>query len=337
MIRKVILFVVLAAALIVSSCSKEATKEKRVAAFLLSSESNARWSVDEKSLSEALEAMNLDYSVFVADDGSGADEQIAQIASAVSAGIKTLIIVPVDFNAIVSSKVLEGKSDLNIICHDRMLYNSNDVDFYSACDNGEIGELQASFLVQNFIASGKSSMTLEMLAGPASDNNSKLFFNGAWKILEPYVNDGSIIITSGKTSYEAVAMDSWETDDAESAMEERLSSYYPDGAVPDLILAPNDLAAVGTVEAVEKHNPSISSYPVITGQDNTETVRTLIKAGKVSMTIDKSISKMAYNTANIANMYVNGITPVSPTYYNNGIKLVPFIASSPRIITKGNL
>jgi len=325
------------AILIVSSCNKEDVKDTRVAVFLPSSESVMRWKTDKESLSDALGAMSLDYYVFVAADGTGADTQIEQIAAAVSSGIKTLIITPIDFNAIISSSVLEGKGDLNIICHDRMLYNCKDVDFYSACNSSEIGELQASFLIQTFAASGKPSMTLEMLAGPTSDNNSKLYFEGAWKILKPYIENGTIKITSGKASYEAVAMDSWEVDVAEAAMKERLSKYYPSGNVPDLILAPNDNAAIGTVKAIEKHNPSISSYPAITGQDNTDEARALLKQSKISMTIDKSIKEMAYNTANIANMYVNGITPVSPISFDNGIKSVPFIKSSPKIITKGNL
>lgn len=325
------------AILVLSSCSKEEIKDNRVAVFLPSSESVIRWKTDKECLSEALGAMNLDYSVYVATEGTGADTQIEQITAAINAGIKTLIITPIDFNSIISSKILDGKSDLNVICHDRMLYNSKDVDFYSACDNSEIGELQASFLVQNFIASGKSSMTLEMLAGPVSDNNSKLFFEGAWKILKPYVDNGTIKITSGMTNYEAIAIGSWEVADAETAMKERLSKYYPNGAVPDMILAPNDIAAIGTVKAIEKHNPSVKSYPTITGQDNSEEARALLKEGKISMTIDKSIKSMAYNTSNLANMYVNGITPVSPISFDNGIKSVPFTASSPKIITKSNL
>jgi len=336
---KRILFLTAAfAAMIVSSCSKEEkTKDNRVAVFLPSSESIIRWKTDKECLSDALGAMNLDYSVQIATDGTGAQAQIEQISSAINSGIKTLIITPIDFNAIISSKVLEGKSDLNIICHDRMIFNSKDVDFYSACNNSAIGELQASFLVQTLAVSGKSSMTLEMLAGPASDNNSKLFFEGAWKILKPYIDNGSIKIPSGKSSYEAVAINNWEKAQAESAMKERLSKFYPDGAVPDLILAPNDIAAIGAVEAIEKHNPSISSYPAITGQDNTDEARTLIKEGKISMTIDKSIKEMAYSTANIANMYLNGIAPVSPISFDNGIKSIPMVTSSPVIITKSNL
>jgi len=327
------------AILIVSSCSKDSAKDKdtRVAVFLPSSETIMRWKSDKEFLSKALAAMGLDYYLYLAADGTGSDTQIEQINEAINSGIKTLIITPIDFNEIVSSKVLEGKGDLNIISHDRMLYNCKDVDFYSACNSAEIGEIQASFLVQTFAASGKTSMTLEMLAGPTSDNNSRFYFEGAWKILKPYVDNGSIKIISGKKSYEDVAMDSWEEEFAESDMEERLSEYYSDGSLPDLILAPNDNAAMGTVKAVEKHNPSISSYPVITGQDNTDEARALIKQGKMSMTIDKSIEEMSYNTANIANMYVNGITPVSSESFDNGIKPVPFVSSSPKVITKSNL
>jgi len=336
--KKRILFLIASVAiLIVSSCTKEESKDKRVAVFLPSSESIIRWKTDKECISEALGAMNLDYSVQIAADVTGAETQIQQISSAINSGIKTLIITPIDFNAIISSKILEGKSDLNIICHDRMIFNSKDIDFYSTCDNSEIGELQASFLLQTFAVSGKSSMTLEMLAGPSSDNNSKQYFEGAWKLLKPYVEKGSIKITSGKSTYEAVAIKSWDKAEAESEMKERLSKFYPNGAVPDLILAPNDITAVGAVQAIDKHNPSLTLYPIITGQDNTDEARTLIKQGKISMTIDKSIKEMAYSTANIANMFLNGITPVSPISFDNGIKSIPMATSSPVIITNSNL
>jgi len=336
--RKNIFFIVAAVAvLMISSCKKEEVKDNRVAVFIPSSEFVVRWQTDKECLSEALAAMNLDYSVRVASESDGAQTQIDQISAAIDEGIKTLIITPIDFNEINSAGILEGKGDLNIICHDRMIFNNKAVDFYSACDNSEVGEIQASFLVQAFVASGKSSMTLEMLAGPSSDNNSKVFFESAWKILKPYIDNGSIIVPSGKKTYEEVAIASWDVEEAQSDMTERLADYYSAGDVPDLILSPNDITAIGTVNALEEYKPSISIYPVITGQDNSEDARELIKEGKISMTVDKSIEEMAYNTANIANMYVNGVVPVSPNYFDNGIKSVPFMTSSPKIITKSNL
>lgn len=335
--KRILFLAVTAAIMIVSSCSKEPVKNTKIAVFLPISETNARWNSDIKYLPEALDSMNLDYTLYLAADETGAKKQVAQIFSAIDAGVKTLIITPIDFDEINSSKVLEERGDLNVICHDRMLYNSKEVDFYSACDNVEVGSQQASFLVQALAMSGKTSMTLEMLAGPASDNNSISFFEGAWQVLEPYVENGSLKVVSGKKSYADVAMDKWAIAAAESAMTQRLSTYYPDGGVPDLILAPNDISAIGTVQAIEKHCPSISAYPVITAQDNTEKARELIAKGKISMTIDKSIKAMAYNTANVANMLMNGLIPAAPSTFDNGVKSVPFMTSAPKVITQGNL
>jgi len=323
--------------MLMSSCTKDEVKNNKVAVFIPSSDVVERWKTDKEHLSEALNAMNIDYSVYVANENTGATEQVQQISAQINAGVKTLIITPIDFNVIISSKILEGKTDLNIICHDRMIYNCKDVKYYSACDNFEIGELQASFLMQAFATSGKTSMTLEMLAGPASDNNSKDFFDGAWKVIKPYVDKGTIIIKSGKKTYNDVAMLTWSTDNAKDIMKERLTQFYPQKSAPDLMLAPNDIAAIGCVKALEQHNPDIATYPVITGQDNSEDVHTYIKEGKISMTIEKSIKDMAYNSANAAQMYLKGIKPVAPRTFDNGIIAVPYKVSSPKVITQGNL
>lgn len=325
------------AALALSSCTKEESKkDNRVAVFLPSIESNVRWKTDKEYFEEALAKAGLDCLMNLAVDGTGSAEQILQIQAAIESGIKTLVITAIDFNEINSSKVLEG-SNLNVICHDRMLFGSNVVNFLSACDNNEVGEFQAAFLIRTMEVSGKKSMTLEMLGGPATDNNSKSFFEGAWEILKPYVDNGVITIPSGKTSYESVAMASWESASAESELKERFDKFYPDGTVPDLILSPNDIAAIGAVNAVDKHIAPGLPYPTITGQDNTDEVRALIKEGKVSMTVDKSIKDMVYNTVNVASMYVEGITPIAPATFDNGVKPVPFVKSSPKVITKGNL
>jgi len=67
--KKILFLAAAVAVLIISSCTKEETKDKRVAVFLPSSETVVRWKTDKECLSEALGAMNLDYSMQLATDG----------------------------------------------------------------------------------------------------------------------------------------------------------------------------------------------------------------------------------------------------------------------------
>lgn len=328
------IFLLLIVLALFSSCKKEDTSTKnKVAVLLPTSENILRWNLDKEYLVEALGNNNIDVVLKLANDETGAATQIEQIKEALNQGIKNFVITPIDYNAINNSGVFNDKEDLNIVCHDRMLYNNALVNYYSTCHGYEVGALQGKFLVQMSGASPSNPKTLEMLAGPTSDNNSILFFNGAYDVLKPYIDNGSITIRSNKKTYNDVALSAWSSNDAKTEILSRLNGFYTTGETPNLILAPNDIVASGVIEALEQFNPTLTTYPLITGQDNTDAAVQLIKNHKLSMTVDKSIRDMCYNTANVINSLMKGHTPATSYSFDNGVKNVPLVKSSPKVIT----
>ena len=190
--------------------------------------------------------------------------------------------------------------------------------------------MQAQFLIDKFQASGKASMTLEMLQGPSTDGNSKDYYDGAIELLQKFIDDGKLVVKSGKTTFDDVKADSWNISDGKKAMQDRLGSYGT-GQCPDMILAANDNLAQGAIEALEAAN--ITAMPVITGQDNTAMAQTNIKDGKQAMTIDKNLKDMANNTAMIVyNLMMN--MPITGTQTVAGI---PTVYSKITVITKDDL
>ena len=70
--------------------------------------------------------------------------------------------------------------------------------------------------------------------------------------------------------------------------------------------------------------------PVITGQDNSAKSQDYIKNGKQTMTIDKNLKDMAYNTA----MIVNSLISKSPVHTSQNFSDVPAIFSKLTVMTK---
>ena len=170
-------------------------------------------------------------------------------------------------------------------------------------------------------------MTLEILEGPDTDVNAKNYYDGAMELLKKYIDSKQLIVKSGKTAYNDVMADSWNVEDEKEAMKDRLNSYA-EGECPDMVLAAADNAAQGAIEALEE--AGITDMPVITGQDNSAISQAYIKSGKQTMTIDKNLKDMAYNTA----MIVNSLISKSPVHTSQNFSDVPAIFSKLTVMTK---
>lgn len=111
-----------------------------------------------------------------------------------------LIICPQDGDAAAAAVEAAKKAGVKVISYDRLITNTDAVDYYVTFDSVAVGKAQAQYLVDH--AAG-SSQPLYLYAGAASDNNAFLFFQGAWEVLQPKVADGTFKIAN---SSEAVAL-----------------------------------------------------------------------------------------------------------------------------------
>ncbi len=109
-------------------------------------------------------------------------------------------------------------------------------------------------------------------------------------------------------------------------MQSRLASYAA-GERPDMVLAANDNLAQGAIEALTE--AGITDMPVITGQDNTTMAQASIKAHRQTMTIDKNLNDMAYNTGLIINSLIAG----SPVQTSQRISGIPVLYSKITLMT----
>ena len=232
----------------------------------------------------------------------------------------------IDYQKINDSKLLEQNPDVKVVCHDRIIPDNLRIAYISSTDTKEIGRMQAMFLLNHYRSSGAATMTIEILEGPETDVNAKSYYDGAMELLKSYIDDGSLVVKSGKKEYSQVKSDSWSIADGRKAMQDRLASYA-EGERPDMILAANDNLAQGAIATLMV--AGITDMPVITGQDNTAVAEENIKNGRQAMTIDKNLEDMAYNTA----LIVNSLVSKSPVQSSQSINGIPVFYSKTTVMT----
>ena len=315
-----------------TSCSdnddNKGNNQKKVAVLLPDNSRIERWGIDKANLEAVMTSYGFNTTFYVAPETpEGAVQQVEQLRKAINDGVKYIVVTAIDYKKINESGLLKEHPDVKVVCHDRFIMDNPYIAYLSSADTKEVGRTQALFLLNYFHASGKTSMTLEILQGPETDVNAKDYYDGAMELLRKYIVSGQLIVKSGKTEYNDVKGDSWNVEDQKKAMLDRLGSYGA-GECPDMILAASDNASQGAIEALEE--AGIANMPVITGQDNSAISKAYIIAGKQTMTIDKNLKDMAYNTA----MIVNSLISNSPIQTSQSISGIPVFYSKITIMTQ---
>lgn len=316
-----------------TSCSdnddNNSDNQKKVAVLLPDDSRIARWGIDKANLEQAMTAYGFNATFYVAPETSeGADQQVEQLRTAIRDGVKYIVVTSIDYKKINESGLLEQNPDVKVVCHDRFIQDNPHIAYLSSADTKGVGRMQAQFLLNHFHSSGKATMTLEILEGPDTDVNAKDYYDGAMELLEKYIGK-QLIVKSGKTAYNDVKGDSWNVEDAKKAMKDRLASYG-EGECPDMVLAAADNASQGAIAALEEAGIPVTDFPVITGQDNSAKSQDYIKNGQQTMTIDKNLKEMAYNTA----LIINSLISNSPVRSSQSISDIPVFYSKITVMTQ---
>ena len=151
-------------------------------------------------------------------------------------------------------------------------------------------------------------------------------------VLQPYIDEGKLVVPSGQIAKEEVATANWATDAAQSRFENILSSNYADGTNLDAVLASNDSTALGVENALAANYTG--EYPIITGQDCDIANVANIVAGKQAMSVFKDTRALASQVVEI----ISGEeVPVNDTEtYDNGTGIIPSYLCEPVAVTQDN-
>lgn len=314
--------------------------------IVLPTKDEPRWVQDETRFKDALKDTN--YSVEILfSQGSSAKEK-ENVDALIAKGIKVLIICPHDGSAAAAAAEAAKKEGIKVISYDRLITNTDAVDYYVTFDSVAVGEAQARYLVEQ--AQGKGN-PLYLYAGAASDNNAFLFFEGAWNVLQPKIADGTFVI---KNSSEAVALQgkakltrdemskiigqvttNWDFNDAKNKAEAHLTAASKEDKGNVFILAPNDGTARAIADAFAA-DKDVTSYK-ITGQDAEKASIQYIIDGKQSMTVFKDVRTLVKDSISMAKDLLDGKEVKTTGSYNNGKVDVKAKQTEVIVVTKDNV
>jgi putative multiple sugar transport system substrate-binding protein len=267
--------------------------------------------------------------------GAVADQQ-SQIQSMITNGAKVVIIGAVDGGQLAAQAKAAHDAGATVIAYDRLILNSPNVDYYVAYDNEKVGELQGQALLDGMAKKypGKKNFNIELFSGSPDDANSAVFFNGAMKVLEPKIKDGTLKVVSGQTDIKQTATQGWLPQNAQTRMDNLLAGSYGSAEL-DGVLSPNDTLARAIITSVKGAGKPV---PVVTGQDSEAESIKSIMAGEQYSTINKDTRNLVKQAIDMVKDLQAGKKPPvnDDKSYNNGTKVVPAFLLKPVIVTKEN-
>ncbi|WP_199423420.1 multiple monosaccharide ABC transporter substrate-binding protein [Actinotalea solisilvae] len=304
-----------------------------------------RWIADGDAVKAGLEEAG--YEVDLQYAGDDIPTQSQQIDQMITKGAKLLIIAAIDGTALAGQLDAAAAAGIPVIAYDRLIRDSENVDFYVTFDNYNVGVQQGTALLHGLgllDAEGNEAadapagpFNIEVFAGSLDDNNAHFFFDGAMETLKPYIEDGTIVVKSGQTNIEQVATLRWQGETAQKRMEDLLTSTYSDGSKVDGILSPNDTLARGIITALQ--NAGYTEMPPVTGQDAEIASVKLIADGVQFSTIFKDTRKLADQSVTAAQDFLAGEEPEAndTETYDNGVKVVPSYLLESDIVYADNI
>lgn len=314
--------------------------------IVLPTKDEPRWTQDETRFKDALASTEYKTEVLFSQ-GSSATEK-TNVETLLAKGIKVLIICPQDGAAAGAAVEAAKKEGVTVIAYDRLITGTDAVDYYVTFDSVAVGAAQAQYLVDNAKGNGQP---LYLYAGAASDNNAFLFFEGAWKVLQPKIADGTFKIAN---SAAAVALQGkadlsreeygqiidqvttdWNADTAKTKAQTHLTAATAAQKGDVAILAPNDGTArsIADVFAADK---AVTSYKV-TGQDAEKASIQYVIDGKQSMTVFKDVRTLVKDSIAMAVSILEGGSVDTTGQYNNGKVDVKAKQTNVITVTKDNV
>ncbi|BAJ63739.1 D-xylose ABC transporter substrate-binding protein [Anaerolinea thermophila] len=256
-----------------------------------------RWKNEEQLMRKLLEEKG--YEVLSQEANHDVKLQNDQVDNMVSQGVKALIIVPEDGDAIVTAVEKAAKAGVKVIAYDRLI-KSTSIAAYISFNNVEVGRQQAlgvmkALDIDNWDVASKGKARVVKLGGSPTDNNAILFRKGQDEILQKYIDEGKIEIVADQW------VDNWDPANALKIMENILTAQKND---IDAVVASNDGTALGALQALKAQK--LAGVVPISGQDATADGCNSIVKGELTVTILKDIRDLAPLAVDLADKLIKG-------------------------------
>jgi putative multiple sugar transport system substrate-binding protein len=304
-----------------------------------------RWNVDGANLVKDLQAAGFKTKLAYANNSTS--QQSTDINNLASAGAKAIVVASVDGTAVGPAVKQAEDSGAKVIAYDRLIMNTDSVDYYVTFNLERTGILEANTIIDKLdLKNGGGKTTpynIALFAGSDDDNNAPYFFKGAWNLLKPYFKSGQLVDPSGLVTkdttdadWKKISVHAWDQSQAQKQMDAYMTKL---GDKPlAAVLSPYDAISLGIMKSIKSARPDMtptiafdsknptnkSAWPIITGQDGMDIAITNITYGAQSQTVFKDVSQLAKQTTSLLTDIAAGKSPsTTAAPMDNGKKEVP--------------
>lgn len=265
-----------------------------------------RWKRDMETFVAAANKEGIDVDVQIANDDL--NEQKKQIQYLIDKDVQVLVILPKQKDAYGELIARARRKGIRVIAYDRLILGA-DYDGYISFDSVGVGELIAGRLVRQLEQDGKRNARLMIINGDPDDNNSKLFNEGFYNVLNGVGEDLPLEIVS----------ETWAPGWRESAAFDAVEALLDSGVVPDGIIAANDVLATAAIQALTERQ--LAGKVLVVSEDAELSACQRIVEGTQLATVYKPYNTMARLAVTMCLDLIRGTFETQGTIGNGGYQI----------------
>ncbi len=297
-------------------------------AFLLPESQTTRYEAhDRPEFEAALKEECPDCEIVYSNADQDTAKQQQQVEAALTEGVDVMVLDPVDSASAAGLANSAKAQGVPVISYDRLITDTDAIDYYVSFDNVKVGELQGQALVDKLAEDGNPTGPIVKINGSPTDNNATLFGQGAQSKFDE----------AGVEIGEEYDTPDWLPEEAQREMDQAITSLGADGFTG--VYAMNDGTAGGAIAAMKAGGVDPKTVPV-TGQDAELEAIQRILVGEQFMTVYKATKLETAATAKLAAALAQG-EEVPEGLVNgetdNGAISVPSVLEEPVAVTIDNI
>lgn len=335
--------------MVLGLCVGCGAKDELDIGIVLPTKDEDRWLADEAKFLELIEEKGYKAEIMYSQADPGIEK--TNVEALIEKGIKVLIICPFDGAAAASTVEMAKEEGVQIISYDRMISDTEAVDYYVAFESAKMGEAMGQYLVDQAAAYGGTGLNLYMYSGALTDNNSFTYFLGNWTALQPKIADGTFIVRNSEVAmkykdildlsydqlYEIMqSVDTeWTPSVAKSLAEADLTKAAPEEKALSFITAPDDNTARAVADAFMA-DADVQEFR-LAGCDGVEGSVQYIIDGKQDMTVFGNPAMITVSAMELADKLIKGEDVAVSETLNNGAKDVNVVRCDVQTVTRDNL
>ena len=324
---------------------QEAEDVQKVAVLLPDEE---EWSRDAEAFESSLEEDG--YEPVICYAQGDISRQVLQIRDMLEEQVAAFIIAPVDPYGLPDVLKDVREADIPVFSYEDLIMDTNAVNYYTAYGGRLVGHQIGDEIVKRQeleqARENKESRTIEFFMGSLDDAQALFVYNGIMEVLQPYLDDGTLVCPSGKISFDDTGLLRWSGSLAANRLEEILDGFYEEGEAPDVICTGFDQAALQIETVLDEYgiHSGTEAWPMITGVGcDAEAVKT-IASGRMEFSIFMDPRTSAEECENMVDAYLireedsEAEDPEVNDYesYDNGVKIVGAYLCEAQVIDGDN-